>query len=92
MSAIINTNSDSTHVVDRNMGNQVKDIMEKYVGTVLTEETCDLVMEDLKTAFGVDVEAQVTIDDETTDIEVIIRDSNGVLMKCSSLTLFKETA
>lgn len=91
MSTVI-SNNNSEHAVDHNMGNKVKDIMEKYVGTVLTEETCDLLMEDLKTTFGENVEAQVTIDDETTDIEVIIRDSNGVLMKCSSLTLFKETA
>lgn len=88
MSAIASTNN--TDHVDYNMGNKIKLMMEKYVGTTLTEETSDLVMEDLKTAFGEDIEAQVTVDDEINDIEVIVRDSNGVLMKCSSLTLFGE--
>ena len=89
MSTVTSTN-DTGHVVDHNMGNKVKNIMEKYVGTVLTEETADQVMADLITEFGENVEAQVLVDDETKDIEVIIRDTNNVLMKCSSLKLFKE--
>ena len=89
MSTVTSTN-EADHVVDQNMGIKVKNIMEKYVGTVLTEETADQVMADLITEFGEDVEAQVLVDDETTDIEVIIRDTNGVLMKCSSLKLFQE--
>lgn len=76
--------------IDYNMGNKVKNLMSKYVGTELTEDTCDQLMEDLRTTFGELVEAQVTIDTEINDIEVIIRDSNNVLMKCSSLTLFKD--
>jgi hypothetical protein len=72
------------------MGNRVKSIMEKYVGTELTEETCDLVMEDLRATFGESVAAQVTIDTDINDIEVMIRDSNDRIMKCSSLTLFKD--
>ena len=76
--------------IDYNMGNIVKGIMEKYVGTELTEETCDLVMEDLRAAFGESVAAQVTIDTDINDIEVMIRDSNDRIMKCSSLTLFKD--
>ena len=91
MTAVTSTNN-TDHVVDYNMGNRVKDIMEKYVGTELTEETCDQLMEDLKTEFGNDIEAQVLIDTDINDIEVIIRDSNGVLMKCSSLKLFGEKA
>ncbi len=76
--------------IDYNMGNIVKNIMEKYVGTELTEETCDLVMEDLRATFGENVAAQVTIDTDINDIEVMIRDSNDRIMKCSSLTLFKD--
>jgi hypothetical protein len=76
--------------IDYNMGNKVKKIMEKYVGTELGEETCDLVMEDLRATFGENVEAQVMIDTDINDIEVLIRDSNERIMKCSSLTLFKD--
>jgi hypothetical protein len=76
--------------IDYNMGNRVKSIMEKYVGTDLTEKTCDLVMEDLRTAFGENVSAQVKIDTDINDIEVMIRDTNDRIMKCSSLTLFKD--
>jgi hypothetical protein len=89
MSEFISTNNSTAHVVDYNIGNQVKNLMNKYVGTELTEDTCDQLMEDLRATFGDTVEAQVTIDTDINDIEVIIRDSNNVLMKCSSLTLFK---
>ena len=89
MAVVNNTNSELDYV-DYNMGNKIKTIMEKYVGNMLTEETADQVMADLIEEFGDDIEAQVVIDDETTDIEIIIRDSNGVLMKCSSLKLFGE--
>jgi len=47
-------------------------------------------MSDLKAEFGEDHPAQVNLDDETHDIEVILRDSNGRFIKCSSLTLFPE--
>jgi hypothetical protein len=90
MAVVDNTNSENLDYVDYNMGNKVKNIMEKYVGNMLTEETADQVMTDLIEEFGNDIEAQVVIDDEINDIEVIIRDSNGVLMKCSSLKLFAE--
>lgn len=76
--------------IDYNMGNKVKKIMEKYVGTELSEQTCDLLMEDLRSTFGEKIEAQVTIDTDINDIEVLIRDSNQRIMKCSSLTLFKD--
>ena len=88
MAVVNNTNSENLDYVDYNMGNKIKHMMEKYVGNPLTEETSDLVMTDLKVEFGDDIEAQVTVDDEINDIEVIVRDSNGVLMKCSSLKLF----
>ena len=90
MAVVNNTNSENLDYVDYNMGNKIKRMMEKYVGNMLTEETSDLVMSDLKAEFGDDIEAQVIVDDEINDIEVIIRDSNGVLMKCSSLKLFGE--
>jgi hypothetical protein len=90
MAVVDNTNSENLDYVDYNMGNKIKRMMEKYVGNMLTEETSDLVMADLIAEFGDDIEAQVTVDDEINDIEVIIRDSNGVLMKCSSLKLFAE--
>jgi hypothetical protein len=47
-------------------------------------------MEDLRTAFGENVSAQVKIDTDINDIEVMIRDTNDRIMKCSSLTLFKD--
>lgn len=90
MSTVNSTNTELDHVVDYNMGNKIKHMMAKYVGNPLTEETSDQVMADLITEFGEDIEAQVVVDDEINDIEVIVRDSNGVLMKCSSLKLFAE--
>jgi hypothetical protein len=47
-------------------------------------------MNDLKEAFGENHPAQVNLDDETHDIEIIVRDSNGRFIKCSSRTLFPE--
>jgi hypothetical protein len=38
--------------------------------------------------FGEGHPAQVNLDDETHEIEVIVLDSNGRYIKCSSLTLF----
>ena len=35
-------------------------------------------------------DAQVTLDSDTTEIEIIVRDVKNRLMKCSSLTLFKD--
>jgi hypothetical protein len=76
--------------IDYIMGNKVKKIMEKYVNTELNEKTCDLIIEDLRAAFGKNIEAQVTVDTDINDIEIMIRDANKRIMKCSSLTLFKD--
>jgi len=45
------------------------------------------VMEDVRTAFGENIDAQVMIDTDTGEIEIIVRDKNDRFMKCSSLTL-----
>jgi hypothetical protein len=75
--------------IDHDTGKKVKNIMEKYLDTVYSEETCDLIMTDLRNEFGNDADAQVTLDSDTTEIEIIVRDVKNRLMKCSSLTLFK---
>lgn len=81
---------DNNTLVDHDTGKKVVKIMEKYVGGTLTEETCDQIMEDIRNTFGDNKDAQVMIDTDTTEIEITIRDSNERLMKCSSLTLFKD--
>lgn len=77
---------DST--IDQVTGNKVKDIIEKYLFETINEELCDKIMEDLKIEFGEDHPAQVNLDDNTGEIDIIVRDRNEKWIKCSSLTLF----
>jgi len=79
------TSNDS--FIDHARGAAVRVILEKYMSGPLSEETCDLVMEDVRTAFGENIDAQVMIDTDTGEIEIIVRDKNDRFMKCSSLTL-----
>lgn len=76
--------------IDHATGKKVMSIMEKYLGTTYSEETCDLIMADIRKEFGDDTDAQVTLDTDTTEIEIIVRDVKKRLMKCSSLKLFKK--
>jgi hypothetical protein len=81
---------DST--IDHKTGLKVKDIMEKYLNQDMSEELCDSIMADLKAEFGEDHPAQVNLDDETNEIEIIVRDVNEKWIRCSSLTLFPDGA
>jgi hypothetical protein len=86
----MSTFSTDADFIDHDTGKKVKNIMEKYLDTVYSEETCDLIMTELRNEFGNDADAQVTLDTDTTEIEIIVRDVKNRLMKCSSLTLFKD--
>jgi actin-like ATPase involved in cell morphogenesis len=77
-------------ITDHVAGQKIKNIIGKYITHDISEELCDKIMSDLKAEFGEDHPAQVSLDDETHEIEVILRDSNGRFIKCSSLTLFPE--
>lgn len=74
--------------IDHVTGNKVAAIIKKYLDEEMSEELCDKIMADLQTEFGADHPAQVNLDDETNDIEVIVKDRNDRWIKCSSLTLF----
>ena len=77
-------------ITDHDTGKKVKNIIEKYLNKDITQELCDNIMEDIQTEFGIDHPAEVNLDDETHEIEIIIRDKNNRIMKCSSLKLFPE--
>lgn len=77
---------DST--IDTKTGNKIKDIMEKYLNEVMSAELCEKIMDDIKAEFGEDHPAQVNLDDETNEIEIVVRDVNDKWIRCSSLTLF----
>lgn len=84
------TNTKLQSITDHETGKKIKNIIGKYITHSISEELCDKIMDDLKEAFGEDWAAQVNLDDETQDIEIIVRDRNGRFIKCSSLTLFPE--
>jgi hypothetical protein len=91
MSAFTSSNTiNDPHIIDHVTGKKVMKIMETYVGNPLTEEVCESIMKDVCETFGKDTDAQVMIDTDTTEIEITVRDVNGILMKCSSLKLFKD--
>jgi len=73
--------------IDHDRGAAVRVILEKYMSGPLSEETCDLVMEDVRTSFGENIDAQVMIDTDTGEIEIVVRDKNDRFMKCTSLSL-----
>ena len=84
------TNVQLKSITDHDAGQKIKSIIGKYITHDISEELCDKIMNDLKEAFGENHPAQVNLDDETHDIEVIVRDSNGRFIKGSSRTLFPE--
>lgn len=84
------TNIQLKSITDHETGKKIKNIIGKYLTHDISQELCDKIMDDLKEAFGEDWAAQVNLDDETQDIEIIVRDRNGRFIKCSSLTLFPE--
>ena len=84
------TNVKMESIADHKTGKKVKNIIGKYITHSISQELCDKIMDDLKEAFGEDWAAQVNLDDETHEIEIIMRDSNGRFIKCSSHTLFPE--
>jgi hypothetical protein len=75
-------------ITDHETGEKIKAIIGKYITHDISQELCDKIMDELKEAFGEDRAAQVNLDDETHEIEIIVRDSNGRFIKCSSTTLF----
>lgn len=91
MSSFTSTNNSADPVMDHVTGKKVMNIMKNYIGQPLTEELCESIMQDVRSKFGNDTDAQVMLDTDTNEIEITIRDCNGRLMKCSSLKLFKDT-
>ena len=88
MATFDTTENSLDNTIDRVTGNKVKKIMEKYLDETMSEELCDRIMADLCNEFGQDHPAQVNLDDETNEIEIVVRDRNDRWIKCSSLTLF----
>jgi hypothetical protein len=84
------TNVTMGSITDHETGKKIKNIIGKYITHSISQELCDKIMDDLKEVFGEDRSAQVNLDDETHEIEIIMRDSNGRFIKCSSITLFPE--
>jgi len=77
-------------ITDHVIGQKVKNIIGKYITHDINQELCDKIMNDLLEEFGENHPAQVNLDDKTYEIEVIVLDSNGRYIKCSSLNLFPE--
>jgi hypothetical protein len=86
--ATFDTNVKIESITDHVTGKKVKAIIEKYLSEPINEELSDNIMKDIIAEFGEDHPAQINLDDETNDIEIIVRDLNGRYIKCSSLTLF----
>jgi hypothetical protein len=82
---VVSSNNIDTLFIDHDTGRKVTDIIGKYANTELSEETCDLVIEDIRAAFGENISAKVMIDTDVNDIEVIIQDKNDRFMRCSLL-------
>jgi hypothetical protein len=79
----------SDNFIDHDTGKKVSKIIEKYMDTELSEETCDLVLADIREAFGQDHFAEVSVDTDTSEIAVIIEDKNNRLLKCTSLQILE---
>ena len=84
------TNVTLSGITDHVTGKKVKSIIEQYLDDPITQELCDVIVQHVQREFGVDHPAQVNLDDETQNIEIIVKDNNGRFIKCSSLTLFPE--
>ena len=77
-------------ITDHVTGKMVKNIIEEYLNEPITEELSDRLMDHLKRTFGEDHPIQVSLDDVTNEIEIVVLDRNKRYIKCSSLTLFPE--
>lgn len=82
------TTTNMSSITDHVTGKKVMAIIEKYLNQPLSEEMLDNIIADVKNEFGENHPAQVNLDDETNEIEIIVLDKNGRYIKCSSLTLF----
>lgn len=82
------TTNTLTSITDHVTGKKVKSIIEEYLNEPITQELSDKIMEHTQRVFGKDHPIQVSLDDETNNIEIIVKDRNGRFIKCSSLTLF----
>ena len=78
------------HITDRVTGEKIKSIISDYISDPISEELGDKIIEHLKREFGENHPIQVSLDDETGEIEVIVEDRNGKFIKCSSLKLFSK--
>jgi hypothetical protein len=85
---MFDTNTSMAGIVDQVTGKKVKKIIEKYLNEPMSDLMLDNIMADIKKEFGDDHPAHVNLDDETNNIEIIVRDSRDRYIKCSSLTLF----
>lgn len=88
--ATFDTKDSSPSITDHVTGKKVKSIIEQYLNDPINEELCDKIVEHLQKEFGIDHPAQVNLDDDTHEIQIIVKDRNGRFIKCSSLTLFPE--
>lgn len=89
--ATFDTITNTTGIItDHVTGKKVKSIIEEYLNDPITEELCDKIIAHVQREFGVDHPSQVNLDDETHEIEIIVKDRNGKFIKCSSLKLFPE--
>ena len=86
--ATFDTTGSVAGIVDQITGKKVKKIIEKYLNEKMSDLMLDNIMSDIKDEFGEDHPSQVNLDDETNNIEIIVRDSSGRYIKCSSLTSF----
>jgi len=84
------TNTRMGSITDHETGKKIKNIIGKYITHAINQELCDKIMDDLTEVFGENHPAKVNLDDKTYEIEIIVLDSNGRYIKCSSLTLFPE--
>ena len=89
MSTFDNTNN-LVGITDHVTGKMVKNIIEEYLNDPITEEVSNKIMDHLKRTFGEDHPIQVSLDDVTNEIEIVVLDRNKRYIKCSSLTLFPE--
>jgi hypothetical protein len=82
--------STTGQIIDHVTGEKIKNIIGKYITHDICQELCDKIMDDLRETFGENRPTQVNLDDKTHEIEIIMQDSNGKYIKCSSITLFPE--
>lgn len=82
-----NTSDKLLNITDQVTGKKVVTIIKKYENQTVSEEMLDSIIQDIKNEFGEDHPAQVNLDDKTNEIEIILKDTNGRYIKCSSLKI-----